>query len=514
MDRRIRVTVASCVPLVLAGILVMAAWASDQADKSAKPPQSAPTAAAPADGNAPAAEAKPAKVVVARIGDYEITKDDLVRRLLQEIRPQSEEYAGPWKPVSVEAVTLTLVAEKAMSMEGRSTGALNDPIIQSFIERQKREKLAAKVIMDYIRKNLTVSDAEVDEQMKAKPELTRDQAGALAQRTKGMAMLQAYYKELLGKFQLKPVKENFAKAVEVHQRLLLKPAKPRNESWILNSQARDEVTAEEKAIVLATYDGGQVTLKDWLGTLCDIVPPGRPKDLGTPEGVERLLDRTLRPTMLVAEAKARGFDKDPEYLREMRELEDMQVLYKVQGDRTKDVPEPNDAQIAAFYEKNKEWLSNGPSVKIDPIWFQDLATAQKARGELDGGKSFAAVKEAYSPKEKVDPYATWRGSEGPFWDDLWKSEPNQVVGPVKGFGRDGLAWRIVRILEKTPAKERPLSEVHDTIKWTILGERRRALLDRYGKELRDKYKFELYADRIQGLDPLDVALYPREPDKR
>ena len=507
MFERKRIVSASLASLILAGVVVAGLGTS-----SPEKPASSPAPAAKPDGNAPAAEVKPVPGVVAKIGDYEITQDDQVRRFLVEIRPRSEEYTGPWKPVSPEAVLLTLVAEKAMMMEGRKNGALDDPILLAFIERQKRQRLGAQVVTDHIRRNLTVTDAEIDqmmkEMMKDRPNITREQASMLVQRAKGMPMLEQFYKQLLAKFHYRPMTENFAKASEIHDRLLLYPAKPRNESWILNSQVRDDVTKEEKALVLGTYDGGQIALKDWLETLCEIVPPGRPKDLNTPEGVERLLDRTLRAAMFVAEAKARGYDKEPQYLREIRDLEDEQILYKVQADKTKDLPEPNEAEVSAYFEKNKEWFANGPLVKADQIWCQDLATARKAKEELDGGKDFRLVKEAYSLEKNVQAYDTYRGGEGPFWDDLWKAEPNQVVGPVKGFYGEGIVWRVVKVLAKTPAKERPFAEVRDGAKWTVLSERRRALLDSYGKELRDKYKHELYADRIQGLDPLDAALYP------
>lgn len=510
MNRRVRIIQVSLASLVFAGILVAAASASDQAEKSAKAPEKSPAPAAKSDTGSPAADVKQPPVVAAKIGDYEITKDDLILRLLMEIRPRSEEYTGSWKSVSAEAVLLTLVAEKAMMMEGRKTGALNDPILQAFIERQKRQKLGTKVVVDYIRDNLSVSEAEIDQMMKSNPKVTREQASMQVQRAKGTAMLEQFYKQLLAKFHLKQVKENFAKASEVHERLLRNPAKPRNEGWILNSQVKNDVTKEEKDTVLATYDGGQVTLKDWLETLCEIVPPRRPTDLDTPEGVERLLDRTLRSAMLVAEAKSRGGDKDPQYLREIRNLEDEQMLYKVQSEKVKDIPEPNDAQIAAFFEKHKEWFAEGPSLKADRIWCQDLATARKAREELDGGKDFRSVKETYSLDKNAEPYDSYRNGEGPFWDDLSKGEPNQVVGPMKGFHGDGLAWRVVKILTKTPAKEKPFSEVRDAVKWTMLSGRRKALLDTYGKELREKYGYELYADRIQGLDPLDVTLYPQK----
>ena len=446
--------------------------------------------------------------VVAKIGEYEITKEELVQRLLAEIRPHSEEYIGPQKPVTAEAVLLDLIAEKAMMMEGRKLGALDDPILQSFIERRRRQSLGSMTVTDFIRKNLSVNDAEIDQMMKSDPKLTRERAGMLVQRTKGLALLEQFYKGLLEKFHVKLVKENFAKVSEIHERLLRNPAKPRKETWILNSQVRDELTKEEKGIVLATYDGGEVTLRDWIETLCEIVPPRRPQDLNTPEGVEQFLDRAMRGVMLVAEAKSRGYDKDPQLVREIRDLEDQQILYKVQGDKVKDVPEPNEAQIKAFYEKNQDWFAEGPVLKVDQIWCEDLATARKVKEKLDGGADFRSVKDANSVQKNLEPTNVYRNGEGPFWEELWKGEPNQVVGPVKGFHEAGLAWRVVKILAKTPGKARPYSEqLQNTVKYAMLGEQRKAIIELYGKELRGKYAYELYADRIQGIDPLDPALY-------
>jgi len=559
MGKRVRVVHRSLVPLVLAGIFVAAVSGcnppaeSSQVQENPLQPVQKPDGASPvatvkespeqkpdglpsttavkespvqkADGASPGAtvkeppEQKPdvpppaatvteSPVVVAKIGEFEITKDELLQRLLQEIRPHSEEYTAPQKPVTAEAVLLNLIAEKAMMMEGRKLGSLNDPILLSYIERQKKQKLGSMVVLDHVRKNLSVSEAEIDEMMKSDPNLPRERASMLVQQAKGRALLEQFYKDLLAKFHLKQVKENFAKASEIHERLLHKPAKTRKEPWILNSQARDELTKEEKGIVLATYDGGEVTLRDWIETLCEMAPPRRPQDLDTVEGVERLLDRTLRSAMLVAEAKSRGYDKDPEYVREIKDLEDQQILYSVQNEKIKNIPEPNEAQIKAFYEKNKEWFAEGPFLKVDPIWCKDLATAREVREKLGGGADFHAMKDTYSLQKNIEPYRIYRGGEGPFWDELWKGEPNQVVGPVKGFYETGLVWRIVKILEKTPAQVRPYAEqLQNTVKWAMLGEQRKVILDLYGKELREKCKYELYADGIKDIDPLDPAVY-------
>ncbi|MBN2130022.1 MAG: peptidyl-prolyl cis-trans isomerase [Sedimentisphaerales bacterium] len=459
------------------------------------------------NGGPSAPEAKADPSVVATIGDFVITKDELVTRCLQAFRSPSEGYTRPPDPVTAEGVLLTIIGEKAMMMEARKLGYLNDPTLSSYVEQQRRRKLDTMVVNNYVNEHVTVTDAEIDEAMKANPKLSREQARIAAIRPKANAALQVYYRQLVAKFHLKTVQENFAKASEVHERLLNSPVKPRNVRWIQPYQIRDEVSAEEQALALATYDGGQVTIVDWLEALCEMIPPNRPKNLNTPEGVGQFLESAVGPRILVAEAKALGYDKDPTYMREMRKLEDQYLLWKFQSEQTTSIPEPNDEEIKAFFDSHKEWFAEGPSIKVDQVWCKDLATAEEVKRKLDAGEDIQAVRKAYSLDKTETPfYALSPGGEGLFWDDIWKGEPNQVIGPVKGLYMDGVRWRVVKVLEKTPIKLRPYSEQTQTpAKWAFSAERRKAVLDACEKELREKYGYKVYAERVRDVDPFAVV---------
>jgi hypothetical protein len=569
---------------------------------AAPPAQSAKVAVPVPESKAPAApkpgsELKAASMgpdandpsVVARIGDYTITKQELTQRLMAEIRPQSEEYTRPPQPVTAEGALLKMIGEKAMMLEGRKRGYLDDPSISVYIERQRRQRLGTMLVSDYVRENVPVDEAEIKQMIEKNPKATQEQARILVQRSKMMPVLEAFYKQLLAKFHVTEVRENFTRASEIYDRLLNHPATPRKPTWVQDSQVREELSDEERGLVLATYDGGQVTLQDWLEMLCNIVPPRRPKDLNTPDGVAKLLDNTLRPVILTAEAKARGYDKDLQYVRQMRDLEDRALLWKMQEETTKGIPEPNEEQIKEFFESHQDWFAEGPTLRVDQIWCQDSADAEAAKSELESGKDFWTVwkehsldAKNYTPPparpswllyadeaaglggekvttqqleqggfkvtasrgrsmtvtvlddgriiywdgmgqiEKVatkerfilpqpkprDPFEMLMGvgSEGVFFSDLWKGEPNQVLGPVKGFYADGVRWRVVKVLAKTPAKLRPYSEqLANAAMWAVLAQRREAAIENAAKELREKYGYTLYAERIQGIDPLEVV---------
>ncbi len=445
---------------------------------------------------------------VAKIGDFVITRAELEERLVREIRPHEEEFAAESKPVTAEATLRGMLAEKAMSMEGRKLGYLKDDAIHQRMQELEQNRLAMMVQESLFPGPPAIEASEVDRLLKERPQLSRDQATLLAQRAAALKIFNEFYSKLVEKFRLQKARDNFATAAQIHQRLLLKPVEPRGpgEYWIKNSQVRNELSDKEKNLVLATYEGGQFTLKDWFQTICNVAPPRRPTDLGTPAGVERLLDSALRAPILVAEARTRGYDKDPKLRAEIRQREDQELLYKVQEEKLKGAKEPTAEQIKAYFEKNPERFGQAAKVKLSQIWCENLQTAQEIKAALDKKEDFEALRKARSLQKEEDPHQVSAIGEGIFWAELWKADPNQTIGPVRGFYGSGVKWRIVHILEKTPAQAQPYSEqIANGVKWTLISEQRQRLLEDYQKELLAKYPHEIFADRIQGMDPLEIA---------
>lgn len=446
--------------------------------------------------------------IVARIGNYLITKQELEKRLIMKLYPNDYDYYNEQDKVpDAESVLMNMIAEKAMVTEARKQGHFdNDETLGASIKRFREIRLVNLLLTKSLQDKLTVTEEQIDKQLKASPKLDRARAEMMLKNAKARQLLDQYYKQIYQKFHAKKLSNNFPRAVQIHQRLLHQPKEPRRMGFIRISQIKDELTQQEKDIVLAEYDnGGKVTLKDWFDTLCNFSPPSRPKDLNTIKGVEQLLERALRMPLLVVEAKSLGLDKDKNLLEQVRKYEDDRLLYKVQSEKYKEIKEPDTEQIIAYFGKNKEAFRTNRTLKIDLIWCQDLKTARKAKAELDNGKDFEAVKQKYSLEKKLKPYKTYPGSEGLLWKDLWKNDPNEIAGPLKGFYRSDIKWRIVNILEKNPGEVKDYSsDMEQRVKEKMLSEQKDAILAEYGKELLKKYQYKIHADRIKDIDPLDI----------
>ena len=147
-----------------------------------------------------------------------------------------------------------------------------------------------------------------------------------------------------------------------------------------------------------------------------------------------------------------GLDKDEGLLKEVKEYEDRILLNKTRNEKLRDIRGPiAEEQLLAYFNENKEEFGTQNMIKVDQIWFQDLKTAQKAKAELDKGKDLESVRQTYSLEKKAYPYTAYPSGDGIFLNDLWKGEPNEVVGPVKGFIPRGSSGVSLKFWKRHPA---------------------------------------------------------------
>jgi len=444
--------------------------------------------------------------IVARIAYYTITRGELEKRLMNELYPYDFDYYDEnTEPADARKVLLKMLAEKAMIIEARAQGYPEKEEIKTSVSRFSDRKLVNMLLQNYIEGKINVTEDEITKVMQANSKLDRERAKATVERAKANALLDQYYKQIYTRSGVKKLSQNYPRVVQIHERLLLHPKQARKMNFIRTSQIKDELSDQERNIVLAQYNSGKVTLQDWFVALCDIVPPRRPRNLNTPKGVDELLERALRMPLMVSEAKSLGLDRDKDFIKEVKDYEDRRLLSEVVSAKRKEITEPTTEQILAYFAKKKESFGTPKSLKINLIWCQNLETAKQAKAALESGKDFEEVRKQYSLEKEGKPFTIHPASEGLFWKDLWAGEPNQIIGPVKGFYRQGISWRVVKILEKTPGKEQPYSSnMEQQVKNRMMSEQNEILIDAYGQELLKKYPYQLFPDVMKDINPLDI----------
>lgn len=172
------------------------------------------------------------------------------------------------------------------------------------------------------------------------------------------------------------------------------------------------------------------------------------------------------------------------------------VLQRVYEKVIEDLPEPTDADIAAYYEENKETFyldetrttrhilikpdsseagdsSTTTNGSTDADWAAALATADKVRDLLVGGGEWAELAAEYS----ADTYSASRGGElgevekgkmvPEFEDAVFSLKANDISEPVKSM----YGYHVIQVTEISEARQQTLEEVSYEISAELLQEK-------------------------------------------
>ena len=188
-----------------------------------------------------------------------------------------------------------------------------------------------------------------------------------------------------------------------------------------------------------------------------------------------------------------GKEKLAEAGRTEEELrQDAEAEAKVQkliGRLTAHLKPPKQKDIAEFYRKRREQFRVPESVHAAHILksVNEEVTAEaakkaidEAKAELDAGGDFAEVAEKHSdaPAE-----LGWfpRGQMVPRFDEVaFNLQPSQISAPFKtAFG-----FHIVKVSDRRPESQRPLSEVRELIEREIMTQKQNEVLEAFIDKVR------------------------------
>ncbi len=453
-------------------------------------------------------ESLPDDTPIALVAGQVITGAELRQRFVREMGSSREALFPENRAATLESVADLLVREKAMALDARAKGMLNDPDISWTLARTKRSLLINHFVEKVMRPAVVgaISEAQISAQLKRNPRLTREQATMSAQNNMIKANIAKLIKALNASLHVQKQPGNMAVAAALYDKLLRRPEMPRakNMPWILKEQMLKELTSEQASLKLIEFDGGAFTLLDLMKACHGMVPVKRPKNLVTAKGIEVVAEGSLAPALIETHIRSLGLDKDPDVVQKIRQKEDERLLALIVSRKAKAIVQPTEDEIQARFGEVKDQLKPDRRVKVQTIWCQNREAAAKARLALDQGRAFEAVfKELSLDGQKSTASQVTASSETIFWSQIWSAEPSEVVGPIQGFLSREVKWRVLSILEKQEGRAYTLgSRGPDGFHSEIYGQRKEAILKPYQDELLEKTDHKVFKSRLKAFDPI------------
>ncbi len=229
----------------------------------------------------------------------------------------------------------------------------------------------------------------------------------------------------------------------------------------------------------------------------------------TAERRKDLLENLVRFEVLAAEARRRGYERDPDVQQVAKQkmvaqFEKQEINDKL---RPEDVPQPD---VEAYYREHRSQFMNPEQVRASQILVRDKARAEKVAAAAhalaaDDAEGFAEL----VARDSEDDDSKLRQGDLMLLDRTSTRVPKPVteaafaltkVGQISGPIASDLGFHIIRLTERVPASPRGLAESATEIRRRLVDElrakRRRELVD----EARKNVKIEIYEDQLAKLE--------------
>ena len=150
----------------------------------------------------------------------------------------------------------------------------------------------------------------------------------------------------------------------------------------------------------------------------------------------------------------------------------------------------SDAEIQAYYNKNKSRFSQPETRDLTVVLTEKEDTANKALAELKSGKSFKEVSKKYSIDQASKSQggklpAVAKGQQEKALDDaVFSADKGKIVGPVKTqFG-----YYVFEVTKITDATQQSLADSKESIRAQLKSEKEQKALDAFVKKFQADYK--------------------------
>jgi parvulin-like peptidyl-prolyl isomerase len=199
--------------------------------------------------------------------------------------------------------------------------------------------------------------------------------------------------------------------------------------------------------------------------------------------------------------KKQSFQKEADYQKFLQNsgMTEADLLFRVKLDvisndvRTKVIKgkdKVSQAQIAQYYNKNKQRFAQPERRDLLVVLTRTKAKAQAAKSALDGGQKWATVAKKYSIDEASKaqggklPGVAKGQQEKAFDDAIFSAKKNTIVGPVKTqFG-----WYVFRVTNVTPASQQTLAQTKQTITNLLKSQNQQKALNDFVTNFRKQYQ--------------------------
>lgn len=243
--------------------------------------------------------------------------------------------------------------------------------------------------------------------------------------------------------------------------------------------------------------------------------------LADPQAKARHLQQIVMTRVIANEARKQNLEESAGFRERLVATADAMLADTLIGEEVSKRATVTEADIQRYYEANKDRYADPATTRVARILCGTREEAQTLLERARAGEDFAELARANSGDAQT------RGNGGelpravPEQGDLvpgigvdaelhgriWAASPGDVLAEPY---RSAAGWEAIKVLDRTPRKERPLEEVRDRVEYDTRLARRQEVTEQYITELMNDAGVKVYPEAftLGGETPRPEAASP------
>jgi peptidyl-prolyl cis-trans isomerase C len=257
--------------------------------------------------------------------------------------------------------------------------------------------------------------------------------------------------------------------------------------------------------VLVTVGAERITQAD-LDARTAMLPPQIRSRFETEAGRRQLLDQVVLISLMAQEARQQGIDKQPDVAKRIKEATDTIIVQELTRRQVSVDAAVSDADIAAYYEANKNDFVRPEQINTSLIMFaagasaaadvkkQKGALARETLKRLRKGADFAEVAKEVSEDKRTQR----RGGVTGFFaagrrERIYGKKFEEAAfalkqGDISDVIETEFGYFIVRLDDRQPRTEESLAQAKSRIERRLQQSKQREAYEKYVESLKEKYR--------------------------
>jgi peptidyl-prolyl cis-trans isomerase C len=288
------------------------------------------------------------------------------------------------------------------------------------------------------------------------------------------------------------------------------PAKP-------GSPAGPQVKKPGDPTVIAKIDDVSITVGEFEDRINKQSPYIRARYTSV-ERKKEFLDNLVRFETLAKEAQRKGYDKDEEVVRTMKQVM-IQKLMKDEFDNKIKLEDIKDDECKKFYDEHKDEYNKPEEVRVSHILVDSEAKAKEVVAKYNEMLAKDKTQDAKYFRDLVTQFSTddaankQRGGDLSFFAATATNYPKPVVdaafklqntGDISAAVKSDKGWHILKLTGKRKAINRAFDEVKRQIQNRLYRDKRQKAQEDFVNELKKKANVQVFEDKL-GMVKIDTT---------